>query len=443
MTTREAFIAVTRFGLGAKPGELRAAAADPRAWLLAQLRGPQPTPPLLTGFRSGDEAMAQFQRSRQERGDAGAIRLFQEEFREAYASEAAARALTQVQSDQPFRERLVAFWSNHFTVSVQRPIILGLAGAFEREAIRPHVTGKFRDLLLASTRHQAMLSYLDNAVSVGPNSVAGRRRNAGLNENLAREILELHTLGVEGGYTQNDVREFARILTGWTVGRVGESNAGQFMFLRRIHDPGPKTLLGVTYEEGGETEGLSALTALARHPATAKHVATKFARHFVADKPAPALVARLSTLFLDSDGDLGALARAVVEGPEAWADVQPKVKNTNDYVVSTLRATGFAGEAKNIVQSLRLLGQPPLAAPSPAGWPDTADQWIGPESVLRRAEWTMSVAHKASAAHQPLDMFEDTIAPVATRETRLAVERAPSAADAIALILASPEFQRR
>jgi uncharacterized protein (DUF1800 family) len=443
MTTREAFIAVTRFGLGPKPGELGRVAGDPRGWLLSQLRGAPQVPPQLAQFRSGPSAMAQFQQTRQQRGDAGAQRLFREEYRDSYVSEAGARTLTQIETDQPLRERLVAFWSNHFTVSVQRPIVQGLAGPFEREAIRPHVTGKFRDMLIAATRHQAMLSYLDNAVSVGPNSVAGRRRNVGLNENLAREILELHTLGVDGGYSQNDVREFARILTGWSIGRAVDPNAGEFVFQRIIHEPGSKTLLGVEYGESGENEGMMALAALARHPATAKHIATKFARHFIADQPPPAVVTRLTRVFLDSDGDLGALARAVVEAPETWAQTQPKVKNTNEFVVSALRATGFGGDPRVLVQSLRLLGQAPFAAPSPQGWPDTADQWIGPESVLRRAEWTVAVAQRAAAARAPLEMFEATIAPVAARETRLAVERAPSASDAIALLLASPEFQRR
>ena len=197
------------------------------------------------------------------------------------------------------------------------------------------------------------------------------------------------------------------------------------------------------YEEAGENEGLQALAALSRHPSTARFVATKFARHFVSDRPPDALIGRLSRLFLDTDGDLGALSRALVEGPEAWADTQPKVKSTNDFVVSALRATGFAGEPRTLVQALRLLGQAPYAAPSPAGWPDVGDQWIGPEAVIRRAEWAMAVGNRAAAARAPLDMFEATIAPIATRETRLAVERAPSAGDAIALVLASPEFQRR
>lgn len=443
MTTREAFIAVTRFGLGAKPGELAAAAADPQRWLIDQLSPEGAVPAPLAGFRSGGAAMADFQRARQQRGDPGVQRLFQQEYRQAYVAEAGARTLAQIHSDTPFRERLVAFWSNHFTVSVVRPIVLGLAGAFEREAIRPHVTGRFRDMLLASTRHPAMLSYLDNAQSVGPNSPLGRRRNQGLNENLAREILELHTLGVDGGYTQTDVREFAKIITGWSIARLNAGNAGSFAFVKPIHETGPKTLLAARYEADDEREGVAALSALARHPATARHIATKFARHFVADRPQPATVERLARVFLDTDGDLGALARATVDLPEAWAQVQPKVKTAAELVVSALRATGFSGETNRLVQAQRLLGQTPHAAPSPAGWPDTADQWVGPEAVLRRAEWTMALAERAVAVHRPMDLFEATIAPVASRETRQAVQGAPSAAEGIAIALASPEFQRR
>jgi uncharacterized protein (DUF1800 family) len=287
-----------------------------------------------------------------------------------------------------------------------------------------------------------MLVYLDQILSIGPNSRAGRRRERGLNENLAREILELHTLGV-GHYSQKDVSEFAKILTGWSVARLSEANAGDFAFQPAIHEPGEKFLLGKRYAEAGEGEALSAFTDLARHPATVNHVATKFARHFIADNPPPAVVERFAKFFRDSDGDLGALARAAIEAPEAWATPLTKVKAPNEFVVSALRAIGVAGEPEMMIAALRLLGQAPFAAPSPAGWPDTADQWIGPEAVLRRAEWTVALGQRVSTQRTPLGLLDATIGPVSDSATRLAVERAPSTADAIALVFASPEFQRR
>jgi uncharacterized protein (DUF1800 family) len=405
----EAFVAVSRFGLGARAGELADAAGDPRGWLKAQLAGPAGVPARLAGLPPGRDLALELRRLQQARrklrDDADAPRkpanggtgaaskandlqaAYAKRSRELYMQEATARALTQVESRQPLRERLVAFWANHFTVSILRPVVAGLAGAFEREAIRPRVTGRFHDLLLAVVRHPAMLLYLDNATSVGPASRFGRMCGRGLNENLARELLELHTLGVDGGYTQADVTAFARILTGWSIGGEGDRAPGDFMFRPYLHDPGEKVLLGGRYGPAGEAEGLQALAMLAHHPSTARHVARQFAVHFIADQPSAAAVARFERVFRDTDGDLGALARAAVDAPEAWAQPLSKVKTPNELVVATLRATGFEGDPKGIVASLRELGQLPFAAPSPAGWPDTAAGWIGPSAMLQRADF--------------------------------------------------------
>jgi uncharacterized protein (DUF1800 family) len=440
MTTRDAFIAVNRFGLGARPGELAAAASDPRGWLERQL-GHVAQPRLVDA--TGGQRMAQLLELRRRGGDAAVQQELRQGIREHYIEDMGRRGRAQIESEAPLRERLVAFWSNHFTVSVQRPVCLGLVGPFEQEAIRPNVTGKFRDMLLAVARHPAMLSYLDNAQSIGPNSRAGQRAQRGLNENLAREIMELHTLGVNGGYTQTDVRELAKILTGWSVARDGERDAGGFFFRPMIHEPGDKQLLGARYSENGEQEGVAALTALARHPATATHVATKLARHFVADQPPPALVERLARLFRDSDGDLAQLVRALIAAPEAWAQPTPKVKSPSEFVISALRATGFTGENRVLVQAQTLLGQTPLAAPSPAGWPDVASQWIGPESVIRRAEWAMALGQRIAQVKAPTALFDETIAPVAGPDTRMLIASAASAAEGVALVFAAPEFQRR
>lgn len=448
MSTRETFIAVQRFGLGAKPGELERVAADPQGWLERQLEPAAAAPPAaFAGLPAGAERMGELLRARRERGNPGVQQIIRESFRETYRQEATARLAVQATTDTPFRERLVAFWANHFTVSVQRPVVLGTAGAFEREAIRPHVTGRFVDMLGAVARHPAMLVYLDNGQSFGPDSLIGLRQHRGLNENLAREMLELHTLGVDGGYTQADVTEFAKILTGWSLVPPRFPEAGQFRFFPQIHEPGPKTLLGVRYPEAGPEEAEAAFQALARHPATARHIATKLARHFIADMPPPAAVERLARVFRDTDGDLGAVSAALIEQPEAWTDPLAKVKTPHEFVVAVARAVGVPDrnddQGQAMLAASRRLGQAPFNAPSPAGWPDTAGDWISPESVLRRADWAMALAQRVATSQAPETLFAATIAPVASKTTAETVTRAPSRADAIGLVLASAEFQRR
>lgn len=477
--TLPALVATARFGLGAAPGEIDAASRDPRGWVLGQLR-PQSPPVELAGLPTGVEGAViwlmriqalnqarqvprppmeneaeprgrgtpplQSQRPGQTQAQSQPRQAaFGDGLpRETYIREASQRILAQAHSKTPVFERLVAFWSNHFTVSVQRPPVLALAGAFEREAIRPHVLGRFEDMLLAVARHPAMLLYLDNAGSIGPGSRVGQMRQRGLNENLAREILELHTLGVNGGYTQNDVRELALLLTGWSIARPQDDRPGHFMFRRIAHQPGDKLLLGKRYG-GGEDEGVKALKDLARHPATARHIATKLARHFISDEPPAASVDRLAGVFLATSGDLAVVTRALVEDKAAWARPLTKLRSPNDLVVAALRATGAARliDNRQLVGGLRRLGQAPFAAPSPAGWPDRAQDWVAPEAMLRRVEWAGLLAGRVAAERAPLDVFHASIAPAAEEATRLAVERAPSARDGLALVLASPEFQKR
>jgi uncharacterized protein (DUF1800 family) len=466
MTATDAVIAASRFGLGARPGETARIAADPRGWLAAQIRGTPVPPPTLAGLPSGAATLTAFLEQRRERREARraasgddpaapnnpssapaandpAETAVRERRRAAYLQETGLRTLAMVRSDTPFLDRLVAFWSNHFTVSVQRPVVLPVAGAFEREAIRPHVLGRFGDMLLAATRHPAMLLYLDNAVSAGPNSRFGQRRGKGLNENLAREILELHTLGVDGGYTQQDVTRFAAILTGWSVARVGDADSGSFLFRPAMHEPGDKLLLGRRYAEDGAAEAEAALAALAAHPATARHIATKLVRHFVADDPPAGAVERLARTFTTSGGDLRAVSAALIALPEAWAQPWPKIRSPQDFVVAACRATGAEPEPERLVRSLVRLGQAPFAAPSPAGWPDRADQWIGPEAVLRRIDWATGFAAAAGTDPNPLRLADALYGDALSPTTREAVARAPSAEDGLTLLLAAPEFQRR
>ena len=440
--SRAGHLAVSRFGMGPGPGEVAAAARDPRGWALAQVGARPAASRRFDDLPSGKVAARSFTRFvRGQRGDAD--ERLPESARSLYLREAIARTASQVESASPLVERLVAFWSNHFTVSIQRAVVLPLAGAFEREAIRPHVLGRFGDMLLAVARHPAMLLYLDQAQSAGPASMAARRRGRGINENLAREILELHTLGVEGGYSQDDVAAFARILTGWSIAREDEPDPGSFLFRERAHEPGEKLLLGRRFAEAGEDEAVAALGMLARHPSTAHNVATRMARHFVADDPPPALVAALSRAFLEGDGDLAALAATLLRHDASWSAPATKLKTPNDFVASALRAADIVPEDQRIVGALRILGQMPFAAPSPAGWPDRAEHWIGPEAIMRRATWAMALGARIAEGQRPEAFLSRALGDAASEATRLWMPRAASASDAIALVLASPEFQRR
>src|SRR5436190_8747550 len=264
------------------------------------------------------------------------LNIIQKTFR----AEALARLQRAVIADCGFTERLVVFWSNHFCISANKggPARMW-AGSFEREAIRPHVLGRFADMLKAVEQHPAMLFFLDNQQSLGPDSRAGRNRNRGLNENLAREILELHTLGVGGGYSQDDVTSLARIITGWTyAGRQGQlGTPGTFVFNANAHQPGAQAVMGKIYQPNGVAQGEAVLSDIARHPSTAKFIATKFVRHFVADAPPPALVARLADVFGKSDGDLRQLATALLDSDEAWKAPLTKVRSPYEFLVASGR----------------------------------------------------------------------------------------------------------
>jgi uncharacterized protein (DUF1800 family) len=339
---------------------------------------------------------------------------------------------------------MVFFWSNHFTVSAMRPVVRGFVGAFEREAIRPHVTGRFADMLLAVTRHPAMGFYLDNVQSIGPNSRFGQRSGKGSNENLGRELLELHTVGVDGGYTQRDVDALALILTGWSIARLRDPNPGNFRFVPQIHEPGAKVLLGRSYAESGEGEGEAALRDLARNPATAHHIATKLARHFIADTPPQDAVERIARRFLDTDGDLRQVMIAVVREDAAWQTPFAKVRTPTELVVAACRATSLPPLTGQVLAgSLHVLDQTPFVAPSPAGWPDEASAWISPESVIRRAEWCQAFAEKLPDPPDPIAIAEASYGMLLPEETGQAIRRAPSRRIGLALLLASPQFQRR
>jgi uncharacterized protein (DUF1800 family) len=439
---RAASIAANRFGFGAGPGELDAIASDPRGWLRRQASQAQAAP---AAMQSPARLARYLELRKQRKADPEAAKALESDFRRQFQADAGARTLAAAACQAPYLERLVQFWSNHFTVSVQRPVVVPVALGFENEAIRPHVLGKFRDMLGAVAQHPAMLVYLDNAVSIGPNSDVGRRRDRGLNENLAREMMELHTLGVDGGYTQNDVTEFAKILTGWSVGREDEPDAGRFRWRPAVHEPGAKTLLGRTYREAGMNEAVAAMDDLASRPATAQFIATKLARHFVADDPPKACIDRLALVFAKTGGDLRAVSLALIDQPEIWSAPLTKVKTPNDLIVSTYRTFGVTDDksAEAAFGSLRLMGQTPFSAPSPAGWPDTAESWVAPEAMMTRIQWALAAGAKLDGRADARAAARGSIEPVASHSTMFHIENAPSPAEGLALLIASPEFQRR
>lgn len=467
----QAALALHRFGLGPKSGSIDAISSDPRGALLAELDRPGAgrinASDLLT---AGEAARATFD-FRKERK---AARLVDRAAREAegkeasqqpsgsgdsmtppaktnpgagvpvqiFREEAQARVDAALACDFGFAERLVWFWSNHFCVSAAKGPVRALAGAFEREAIRPHALGRFSDMLLAVETHPAMLIYLDNARSIGPNSKAGIRRSKGLNENLAREILELHTLGVRTVYSQDDVTKFAKVITGWTVVPPKEDDGGEFVFNERLHEPGAQTVVGKTYPAGGFEQGRAVLADLARHQATAQHVATKFVRHFIADEPPPALVARLTKVFLDSGGDLKQIARALVGAPEAWTETRGKLKRPSEWLMAVMRATGVKQpDIRPYIQAHVTLGEPLWQPPAPKGFDDVNGPWM--DGLPQRLEIANQFAGRRAATADPHAMLETALASLASEQTRQALARAESRPQALALLLMAPEFQRR
>lgn len=494
MSGNTATAAVNRFGLGAKPGEL-ASVGDPRDWLNRQIaRGPDDgnlfagLPTSLDYLR--EEAALQATRRELKQGRHGrrnflfgrvtptaadeaagaaelkkALQPYRKEQRDDLLAEAAARYRMATVTDTPFVERLVHFWSNHFAVSVDKFAARMYAAPMEREAIRPYVTGRFIDMLVAVETHPAMLLYLDNVRSVGPNSPLGRRiamqlarkgemdegKAGGLNENLGREAMELHTVGVNGGYTQADVTEFSRALTGWSVPfprdfANGKQPQSAFVFRANTHEPGVRRVMGRTFAVGGFEQGRSILEFLARRPATAEHLSLQLARHFVSDDPPPALVTRMARSYLDHDTDLAAVYRTLIESPEAWSADARKFRTPQDFVIASLRASqiDLGDKPQPVLALLMNMGEPMFDPRSPAGFTDSSANWVDPNALWKRVQAAEALSARVVQGNaQPLALAQDILGPLLDDDTAQAIQRAESTRQAHATLFACPAFQWR
>ena len=511
--TNAAAIALNRFGLGARADD--SPPADPKGWLLAQFEQYQPRP---AAWASQPDSVAlstelaqqrmqlnqlnrQNQQSQQNVSEGAAAnqanaqantptsgqantqstgqstaetpeqtakqaerKALRGEILDIYRSSVNARVASALTTQTPFVERLVHFWANHFAVSTEKPAVAALAGSFEAEAIRPHVLGRFEDMLVAVERHPAMQLFLDQTRSVGPDSMAAMRaaeRNPnvkrGLNENLAREIMELHTLGVRSGYSQDDVTEFARALTGWSLagnpgnpgnprGQGLQTNAapGTFVFRVALHEPGSRTIMGRRYDQPGEGQTLAVLHDLSSAPATATHIATKLARHFVADNPPPDVSERLANAFARSGGDLPTVYRTLLDMPQAWSPAAVKFKTPWEWTISSMRGLGWQDIGNmQAAPILTQLGQPVWRPGSPAGYDDIAASWAAPDALVRRVEVAQRFASRVGDRLDARSLGQTLLAGSLSAPTATAVSRADSASTAIALLLVSPDFQRR
>jgi uncharacterized protein (DUF1800 family) len=469
-----AALGLHRFGFGPVGDTITAIAADPRGALVADLdragAGRLDTPNLISSAEAAREVFDfRAERSAQQKR---AVRLQKEvaTSRENHAQtmaepakapgldsgtpppkvplpqqiilgEAKGRFDAAVSADIGFVERLVWFWSNHFCVSADKDA--AMVGAYEREAIRPHILGRFADLLQAVESHPAMLLYLDNVQSMGADSIAGINRDKGLNENLARETLELHTVGVRGGYSQTDVTSFAKVITGWTWTRPDDPvHGGEFVFMKRLHEPGDQMVLGKHYADTGVDQGRAVLADLARHPATAQHIAEKLARHFIADDPPPTLVTKLAKTFVVTDGDLKEMARTLITSEESWAVPRTKLKPPAEWIAGVIRLTGAQTETPivRIMNAQAALGAPLWRPPAPNGYSDTEAAWI--DGIPRRIDIATEFAGRAPHA-DPMALLDSGLGPLASAQTRNTIAHAESRSQALALLAMAPEFLRR
>jgi uncharacterized protein (DUF1800 family) len=450
----QAWRAMSRLGYGPSPTQIGSLSAAPNAqtWALQQVDSAlwasqqppkipaqmveinQSLPGIFEGTRKEREARAKA------KADPATMTDDRDEvnFNRTMVRQAAAWRLSSCSDEtleNPLLARMTEFWFNHLNVYSGKGSVRPFVGHYLVNVARAHALGKFEDLLLASARHPAMLHYLDQVQSVADGTMGPKGSKRGLNENYARELMELHTLGVNGGYTQTDVRELARVLTGWTI---DPNSASGFRFATRQHDQGHKTVMGHLYPSGlirsGETEGEEAIRMLARHPKTAARISLRLAQFFVSDQSPPALVEALTRRFLESQGDMRLVMRELLASPEFWRAENRLFKTPMDFACSALAATQGSADPRKLLMSAKFLtdaGQPVHGWQTPDGYPVDAATWLAPEALTRRADFAMTLARDAG------DMgFLDAFMSPATL-TSIGRER-PGLRDG--LLLASPDF---
>lgn len=454
MSTSRDFIAATRFGYGLHPDQRPPLDASD---LMAQLSPGGDFAPGLGGASMPERAqmfheIVRLRRANKDNSHRAELKAQRRRIEAMHRADVERRILTPVRSPFGFYERLAWFWADHFAVAGQNIKNRALVGRFEADAIRPHITGRFHDMLRASSTHPSMLLYLNQNRSFGPKSKAGKRRGRGLNENLAREIIELHTLGVDAGYTQEDVREFAELLTGLTF-RVGE---GELRFNKNMAEPGGETVLGETYGGGAPRidDIFRVLDNLADHSATARHIATKLARHFTSDQPDPDLIDHIAAAYKHSGGALPAVYEAMLEHPASWASFGEKVKQPFDFVVSSLRAVNpdegeldvisrKRNDRRRLFMPLAAMNQPVYRPPGPHGWDEAASAWITPQGLAARLEWAATLGQTMEPRIDPRGLVDTALGDAARDATRFAATKAEERWEGIAFVFASPEFNRR
>ncbi|MGA0532517.1 DUF1800 domain-containing protein [Hansschlegelia sp. KR7-227] len=442
---KRARIALQRFGLGPRPGALERIGDDPRGALKAELE-------------QADVALI-------DASDLPSKRVALRDSQNGYAAAEAnrrkeldARIAKHLSVEIGFVERLVLFWSNHFSMSINKDdVIRGSYGQLEREVIRANVLGDFTAMLRGVIQHPAMLRYLDNQDSIGPHSKRGKEWRRGLNENLGRELLELHTLGAGGGYSETDVTSMAKALTGWSYVNGWQADSsweggapsirGQFIFRRDWHEPGPITILGKTYRNDGVKRGQRVLIDLARKRATAEHLAFKLVRHFITDQPTPAMVDPVADAFRKTGGDLKATALALIALPEAWNEPMRKIRTPYELAIAQFRAmrTSYVDENRwAFTEPLRALNDLPWERPAPDGYPDESYAWLDPDGMTIRLDTAMLVVDRfGEGVRQPLKLARSLYGAALSEDLADALTWIPDTRSALTLLFMSPEFQRR
>jgi uncharacterized protein (DUF1800 family) len=447
----QASIATNRFGLGAKPNEIAHATLDPKNWLLAQLN----TKPLLKFDESLPNSakigikLAQLRKEKRALKKQSKTNLSKTQSQPAgkkYHRQIMRKLTTDtlkqsILSDNSLNWRLLDFFSNHFSVSTKSPIMAAIGPSLEREAIANNLLGKFEDMLLAVVKHPAMIIYLNNEKSFGENSRAGIK-GKGLNENLVREILELHTMGINSGYSQTDVIELAKGITGWSVARPKKDKHSGFKFRAYGHEPGARKLLNKTYKNNGLGQGEAMLLDLARRPETAAHLCNKLVSHFIQDIPEPKLVDKMVKTWMKTQGDIKQVIISMINAPESWQNTPQKFKTPREHLVSTYRALGKNKfNDRSLYSSLFNLGQKPLNAGSPTGYSDFQQDWNGASALMTRIDWASKISAKFNGDTK--SVMKSALGESISEHTKQMVTRAESKKQAATLLILSPEFIRR